>query len=136
MKVEGLQLVWIVVKDLEKALDFYTNVVGLTLKSHSSEYGWAELAGPNGASLGIAQENPAMSEKSGGNAIVTISVEDLDSARDHFLAKGANLVGQIEEVPGHVRMQTFLDADGNKMQIVQKLFADVSDCKEELCCGN
>lgn len=134
MKVQGLQLAWIVVKDLKSALDFYTRVVGLTVKSHSPEFGWAELAGPEGALLGIAQESPCMEEKAGINAVLTIAVDDLDSARSHFLSQNATLIGSIVEVPGHVRMQTFTDVDGNRMQIVQTLSAKTLCCEQEMCC--
>ncbi len=88
MKVQGNLLSWIVVKDFKEAVKFYTETVGLTLKSQNPEYGWAELSGPEGA---------------------------------FYKEKGAKLVGEIGEVPGHVKMQTFLDPDGNMMQIVQEL---------------
>jgi predicted enzyme related to lactoylglutathione lyase len=59
--------------------------------------------------------------KAGSNAVMAISIEDLDVVCDFYRKKGAKLVGEIIEIPGHVRMQTFLDFDGNMMQIVQKL---------------
>ena len=121
MKVRGNLLSWIVVKDLKAAIKFYTEVVGLTLLNKSPEYGWAELAGPEGASLGIAQESSEMEIKAGSNAVMSISVDNLDAACGLYRKKGAKLVGEIVEVPGHVRMQTFLDFDGNMMQVVQKL---------------
>lgn len=121
MKTEGIFLSWIVVKDIKQAIKFYTDVVGLTLKEFHPEFGWAELAGPRGSSLGIGQENSETPMKAGVNAVVTIAVDDIDVARQHYLAKGATLVGEVIEVPGHVKMQTFTDVDGNTMQIVQKL---------------
>jgi len=117
----GINLSWIVVKDLKIAIKFYTEVVGLQLREHHEEFGWAELSGAEGAILGIAQENPKMNEIAGTNAVVTVTVIDLDKARDDFTKKGAKLVGDVLEVPGHVKMQTFLDKDGNKLQIVQLL---------------
>ncbi len=121
MKVRGNMLSWIVVKNLKESIEFYTKVVGLTLLNESLEYGWAELSGPEGCRLGIAQECSEMGTKAGSNAIVTISVDNLDDACSFYREKGAELVGDVIEVPGHVRMQTFVDADGNTMQIVQKL---------------
>ena len=119
--VKGIKLSWIVVKDLQSAIQFYTEVVGLTLKSESPEYGWAELSGPEGSVLGIAQENPQEETKAGTNAVITITVDDLEAARSSFLQKGAKLVGEVMEVPGHVKMQTFQDADSNTMQLVELL---------------
>ncbi len=121
MKVKGIQLSWIVVKDLQKSIKFYTDTVGLKLMNQSPEYGWAELAGPDGCTLGIAQESPQMDNKAGTNAIMTVSVEDIDKAVAVYKEKGAQLIGDVVEVPGHVKMQTFSDQDGNIMQVVQTL---------------
>ena len=119
MKVTGNMLSWIVVKDLPKAIKFYTETVGLSLLNEAPEYGWAELSGPEGARLGISVENEQ--EKAGMNAVIAITVDDLDEACTSFKEKGANLVGEVIEIPGHVKLQTFKDADGNMMQLVQRL---------------
>lgn len=121
MNVTGIKLSWVVVKDLKAAIEFYTKVVGLKLVQDSSELGWAELSGPDGSILGIAQENPQMDNKAGTNAVVTVTVEDIEAARKSFLEKGANLIGEVIEVPGHVKMQTFTDKDGNFLQLVESL---------------
>jgi len=121
MKAKGIFLSWIVVKDIKKAIQFYTEVVGLQLNEHHPEYNWAELSGEGGARLGIAAECPQMAEKAGINAVMTISVDDIEKAKAHFKQKGAKLVGETIEVPGIVKMQNFEDADGNQMQIVQTL---------------
>lgn len=121
MKTEGFHLAWIVVKDLDKAIDFYTKTVGLQLKELHQEFRWAELGGPNGATLGIGEENSQSEIPAGGNAVVTITVENMDKSLDHFKSKGAKLVGDVLEIPGHVKMQTFTDRDGNTLQLVQKL---------------
>lgn len=121
MKAEGIYLSWIVVKDIKKAIKFYTEVAGLELKEFHEEFHWAELSGPGGSILGIGQECTESPQKPGTNAVVTISVPDIDKAKAHFIKKGANLVGDIVEIPHHVKMQTFVDVDGNTMQLVQKL---------------
>jgi predicted enzyme related to lactoylglutathione lyase len=121
MNVRGNMLSWIVVKNLKEAVKFYTEVVGLTLDVEAPEYGWAELTAPEGCRLGIAQESMDEQVKAGSNAIITITVEDLEKACSLYKEKGAKLIGEILEVPGHVKMQTFVDTDGNMMQIVQKM---------------
>ncbi len=121
MNVRGNMLSWIVVKDLKEAIKFYTEVVGLTLLEQVPEYGWAELSGPEGCRLGIAQESDEEQVKAGSNAVIAITVDDVDEACSFYKEKGAKLVGEIIEIPGHVKLQTFADADGNMMQIAQKL---------------
>lgn len=119
MKTQGIYLSWIVVKDIKEAIKFYTEVAGLQLKEYYEEFGWAELAGPDGGKLGIAQESPQEVIKAGSNAVMSISVDNLEKARASFLEKGVNLVGDVIDVPGHVKMQTFTDSDGNTMQLVE-----------------
>lgn len=122
MAIQSIDLTWIVVSDLEKAIKYYTEVVGLKLIEKSPEFGWAELQGHDGgAFLGIAQVNPKEDHPAGQNAVVTLTVADLDKTSKELVQKGAKLVGEVMEVPGHVKMRSLVDMDGNKMQLVQKL---------------
>ncbi|MES2200160.1 MAG: VOC family protein [Chlamydiota bacterium] len=121
MKNKGIHLSWIVVTDFEAAVKFYTEIAGFTLIEKHLDYGWAELSGPEGSCLGIAKESSCSEVKAGSNTITAITVDDIDEARSFFQEKSVKLIGDIQEVPGHVKMQTFADADGNVMQLVQKL---------------
>jgi predicted enzyme related to lactoylglutathione lyase len=121
MKTLGIEMSWIVVKDFEAAIKFYTETVGLELRESSPEFGWAELSGPEGTLLGIARENIEYGAKAGTNAVVTVTVDDINKACEDFKKRGVKLVGDIIEVPGHVKMQTFQDSDGNTMQICEIL---------------
>jgi len=122
MNLKSMNLVWIVVKDLKKAIQFYTDVIGLKLVEEHDQYGWAELEGHDGgARLGIAQMQLKNDDgiKPGQNAVATFTVESLDKAVGTLTKKGAQLVGSIEEVPGHVKMQMVRDVDGNHVQLVE-----------------
>lgn len=122
MAVREIGLCWIVVKDLKAAIKYYTEVVGLKLMENNAEYGWAELEGFEGGSrLGLAQENAHDSMKAGKNAVVTFSVANIEKTKAEMVKKGAKCDGDILEVPGHVKMQTMIDADGNVFQICQTL---------------
>ncbi len=115
-------LSWIVVKDVKAAIAYYTEVVGLKLMEFNEQYGWAELEGYEGGSrLGIAQVNPQDNMAEGQNAVVTFTVENLDAAKQEMVEKGAKCEGDVLEVPGHVKMQTVIDADGNRFQICEVL---------------
>ena len=131
MKTESIGLIWIAVSDLKKAIQFYTETVGLKLMEHHEEFGWAELEGHRGgARLGLAQmqSNPEEPVKPGQNAVMTFTVANLEEANADMLKKGATLIGTIQEVPGHVRLQTATDADGNRFQVVQVLAHHCAHC--------
>lgn len=121
MKILGIFLNWIVVENLDKAVQFYTEIVGLKLNSLCKDYGWAELSGPEGGRLGIAVQNPKENIKAGTNAVLTITIDDIQKGRDELKNKGVRLLGEIMEIPGEVKLQTFLDIDGNMAQLVEKL---------------
>ena len=122
MKPRGIELGWIVVKDINAAIKFYTDVVGLKLHEHNKDFGWAELSGPEGSRLGIAQYSAEHSDmKAGSNAVLTLTVDDIQKAREDLLKQKANLIGDVMEIPGEVKMQTFKDADGNTFQLCELL---------------
>mgnify|MGYP001614220653 CR=1 FL=1 len=121
MEIPSIGLVWIVVDDFKAAVKFYTEVVGLKLMESSEEWNWAELEGKNGMRLGIGKCHEKCDVKPGDNAILTVTVDSLDKKKAEMIQKGAVCVGDVQEVPGHVRMQMIKDLDGNQFQIVQKL---------------
>lgn len=121
MNVKGIFLNWIVVNNIESAITFYTQVVGLQLKEYSKEYKWAELSGPEGSVLGIAEESEQEDKRAGTDAVVTITVQDLEKACIDLVKKGGHLLGDMIEIPGHVKLQSFEDPSGNKLQLVQQL---------------
>ena len=132
-----MSLVWITVSNLEKAEKFFTSVVGLTLKVADKEHGWLELIGTEGGcSLGIAASSQEQGccgemEKSpgsccpvggpGSNAVVTLEVDDINKSKKELEDKGVKFTGPIMEYPGHVKLASFSDPDGNQFQLVQVL---------------
>lgn len=117
-----IDLVWIAVTDLKRSLQFFQEVLGLEVREHQEEWNWAEVQGADGGCvLGIAQEDQHIPVKSGTNSIVTLSVDDIDTAIEKLKSKGTPLVGEIVEIPGEIKMQLFKDPDGNFFQLVEKL---------------
>lgn len=119
--VKSSNLSWIVVSDIKKARDFFSKSIGLKEKVFSEEHGWAEFEGEaeGGAVLGVALENSEL--MAGKNAVITFTVENLEASIKKFREKGVRLIGDVLEVPGHCKMQTFQDDDGNLFQIVELL---------------
>lgn len=121
-KPKTMGLAWIVVNDLKKAIAFYTEVVGLKLMENNAEYGWAELEGQEGgARVGImqCQLNNDEEVQPGQNAVLTFTVGNLEKAVAALTEKSAKLIGKMQEVPGHVKLQTVVDTDGNRFQLVE-----------------
>jgi len=122
MSIKSMDLSWIVVSDFKKAIKYYTEVVGLKLHTTSEQHGWAELIGADGGSvLGIAQHSGYAPIPPGHNAIVTFTVDDIVKYKNDISKKGVKFIGDIMEVPGHVKLLLCEDSDGNKFQIVQVL---------------
>lgn len=121
MKNKGIGLVWIVVKDLNTAIEYYTEVLGFKLRTRDDQMGWAELVGDEGAMLGLSVDSDFSPLKPGQNGAVTITVPNLEQARSEVEKKGAHLLGDIMEVPGEVKLQTLKDKDGNLLQLVELL---------------
>jgi len=118
--LKSSDLSWIVVSDVKKAKKFFTETLGLKELNYAEEFGWVELSGQDGGCMiGLAQANEEMA--AGNNAIITISVDDIEKSRSEFEKKGVQLIGDIMEVPGHVKLQMFTDLDGNKFQLVENL---------------
>ena len=133
MTVKRSDLSWITVSDINKAKKFFTEVVGLEVRTDTPEWGWVELiAKDGGCALGLGQYNPQYGKEvePGQNAIVTFTVDDIVAAKEAFEKQNVTLLGDIVEVPGHVKMLFFTDLDGNKFQICQLL--DVPEKKS--CC--
>lgn len=119
-KVKQINMSWVVVTNLKKAIKFFTEEVGLELKEFNEEFGWAELSGHEGGSrLGVAQASDREPIPAGHNSVVTFTVEDIEKGVQDLKKKGVTLIGDILEIPTVVKMQLFSDADGNKFQLVQ-----------------
>ncbi|MBA3603184.1 MAG: VOC family protein [Parachlamydiaceae bacterium] len=130
MKIKSIDLAWIVVKDLNQSVKFYTEKVGLKLIELNEGFGWAELQGENGGvKLGLAQVHPTGNEGiiPGNNAVVTLTVDSIEDSVADLSAKGVKLIGEMQEVPGHVKLQMVQDEDGNHIQLVECLYHKCSE---------
>src|SRR5579862_8472979 len=106
MAIKKMTLAWITAKDLAKTKKFLSETLGLAITSSSEEWGWLELQGQEGGyNLGVAQESKEFeSEKAGSNAVVTMTCDDLIKTKADLEKKGVRFIGEIMEVPGHVKL--------------------------------
>lgn len=102
--------------DMDRAVAFYRDVLGLRLLRRDGS-SWAEFeAGPARLALhGAVDGHPAEP----GGATAVFRVADLDRARAALEARGVEFSGRAGEVEGFARFASFLDPDGNRVQIIE-----------------
>lgn len=104
------------VTDMDRAVTFYRDVLGLRLIRREGP-SWAELdAGAVRLALHGAVEGPPVEP---GGATAVFGVKDLDTARSGLEQQGVRFVEHTGEVEGFARFATFLDPDGNRVQIIE-----------------
>lgn len=109
-----IERVWFWVADMDRALKFYTEVLGLRLLSrHGDE--WAEL---DGGTIRLALHGGGDEREPGGT--VVFEVEDLLEARLALELRGLVLDPHIGEVEGVARFASFTDPDGNRLQLIER----------------
>lgn len=118
----------IIVDDQQKALDFYTNVLGFN-KSQDipvGEYRWIQLASPEGGDAELSLEpnvNPAAKEFQEalfeqGIPITAFEVDDLESEFRRLSDLDVEFTSEPTNA-GDVTFAVFVDTCGNLIQIYQ-----------------
>ena len=94
----------------------------LKLSKSIGNFRWAELKGPEGGRLGIAQEGPLNPFEAGNGAVMIIQVLDIEKAyADVKKRDDLTFICDIKDYPGHARLFDIRDSDGNIMQFVEKI---------------
>jgi predicted enzyme related to lactoylglutathione lyase len=114
--VRGLDHVYYWTADMERAVRFYRDVVGLTLLRREGD-SWAlfDADGPRFALHGLVEGHAVSS----GGATAVFEVEDLDKARLALEDRGVRFHDRAGEVPGYARFASFSDPDGNSVQVIE-----------------
>jgi predicted enzyme related to lactoylglutathione lyase len=104
------------VSDMDRAVRFYEDVVGLFLIRRDGS-SWAEFdAGQVRFALhGEVEGRPMVP----GGATAVFRCYDLDGARAALEAKGAEFEEHVGEVQGFARFASFRDPDGNVVQLIE-----------------
>lgn len=128
MAIKKISLCWISVSDSAKAKQFFHDTCGLEIADDASEHGWLEFVGEEGGmTLGVAIASEDKKETVGINAVVTLTVDDIVATKKQMEQKGVRFIGDIMEVPGHVKLATFVDPDNNTFQLVEEITPKHSD---------
>jgi predicted enzyme related to lactoylglutathione lyase len=99
------------VRDMTAAIAWYERVMQCKLLYRADEIGWCELATPMaGVNIGLSQLETVAQ---GGGATNVFEVADIDAAKAHLDAEGVRQDGDIQHIPGMVKLITFYDPDDN-----------------------
>ena len=115
MIVKGLDHVYYWTRDMDRAVSFYRDVLGLTLLRREGD-SWAEFeAGPARFAVhGVVETHPVQP----GGATAVFEVADVDEARRGLEERGVEF-GHSADIEGYARYATFQDPDGNTIQIIE-----------------
>jgi predicted enzyme related to lactoylglutathione lyase len=110
-----LDLVFYWVSDMDRAVAFYADVLGLD-PSRRDGGSWAQfdVGGRRFALHGVAEGQPVAP----GGATAVFEVRDLDDATTMLAGRGVAIVHE-GEVEGFARFCSFLDPDGNTVQLIE-----------------
>lgn len=108
------------VKDLDKSIAWFNDVLGFEEVFKVAEAGWAEVStSAEGVSIGLDQTDADV--EGAGGSVPVFGVVDIDAARAELEAKGVEFAGETVELPGMVKLATFFDPDGNRYMFAQSL---------------
>lgn len=111
---------------MQKAKELFVNIMGFIIHEENPEFGWCEVRCDEKL-IGICESkiseiNKEIIEefciKPGQNAVMTFTVDDLIMTVDAMKKRGVKF-GPISELPGRFKVASFVDFDGNQMQLYQ-----------------
>ena len=103
--------------DMDRAVKFYQEVLGLPLVRRDGSQ-WAEF---DAGAVRFALHGAVHGHPSEPGGTVMFRVDDLDAARAALEARGVEFADHVGEVEGFARFASFLDPDGNRIDIVEYL---------------
>ncbi len=117
-----LSHVIVFVRDMQRSVVFYRDVLGLPLRFASPE--WSEFAPADGVTLALhlsgtpASDDGAPGTTSAGRCRPGLCVPDLDACHRRMLEHGVRCLQEPEEVHG-TRLAQYVDPDGLALSVSQ-----------------
>lgn len=118
--ITGLHAVAVPVTDVDRALGFYTDVLGLGVRM-DADFGdgrrWVEVA-PAGAPTAIALMPAGPDTPAGVETGIRLASSDAEADHAALRAAGAD-VDDVLHIPGTPPMYVLRDPDGNRLVVVE-----------------
>jgi catechol 2,3-dioxygenase-like lactoylglutathione lyase family enzyme len=121
--INKLFAICLLVKDFDKSMNFYKDVLGLELNSQDG--GFADFK-MDGTSLAIFERKAAESMFPGkymgsaGGAVYAFQVEDVQKTHDALVKKGVTFIEDVKTTSWGQIVTYFTDPDGNIWEISKK----------------
>jgi catechol 2,3-dioxygenase-like lactoylglutathione lyase family enzyme len=108
-------LVQIGVANLDRAIAFYTDMLGFTLTERRNDLKFAHIdTNVPGLQIGL---NEVAAPKGSGSIVLNISVANVVTTRQLLEARGLKFRGETVIIPGKVALAAFTDPDGNLLSL-------------------
>ena len=102
------------VRDMDRAVGFYRDVLGLPLEMQSP--GWSQFELGGGAALGLHAATEVAKPQPGW--VPGFAVADVKAAKERLIAGGATIASDFHDILGGVVLE-FTDPDGNHIDVSQ-----------------
>ncbi|MBA3472476.1 MAG: VOC family protein [Rubrobacter sp.] len=106
---------WMPVQDIERAVDFYENILGLPVVKRDGP--WAEVDA-NGVRVGLNGREPEGTESEGGPVLTFQPEGSLEETVDDLEGRGVTFPAKIFEHDWS-RVATFKDTEGDNLQLYE-----------------
>lgn len=111
-------MVTVYVTDLDRAVRFYTEALGLELRYRAGP-GWAVVQAPDGFAVGLHDAMDSAPVGESGSTTLGFHVEgDLEDVVDELASRGVDFVSELTEETA-VPLAYFEDPDGNRMYLAE-----------------
>jgi len=121
-----MEHIGIMVNDMDRSIEFYTEVVGMDLKKREKlneevELAFLAFSGSEDIELELVGRGTTGLSDQGIVNHLAFSVEDIDETLAHLKAHGVRLLDQTpREILDGVRIAFFFGPDGERLELVQQ----------------
>jgi predicted enzyme related to lactoylglutathione lyase len=106
------------VSDMDRAIRFFTETLGLTLEQRFGNH-WASVKAMNGLSIGLHPASEASPAGRKGSITIGFNLDEpIDQAVDRLKTLGVKFTKEIFE-DGSSRIANFADQDGNEFYVIE-----------------
>jgi len=115
--IQGIDHIAIFVTDMDRAVEFYTQTLGLELGYRSPH--WTEVMTP-GVYIGLHPAEAVAGAKSGkATTQISFKVSNIKEVQQELQSRGITFSREINEISPGKWMANFSDPDGNQLSIYE-----------------